>query len=163
MKCFVKVALLLISVLVFQKSFAQESKYLHHLVDSLPKGKPVFVNFEVEKDFMATERIAISKNGKTIFYGVRNGYGTLGDLDAIAHIMKIEYNKGAWSKPKIVFADSSGAPAFSRDEKTLYFQYDDTLFVKGLYTNRRKTSWAIPKQFKTSIKKISLFTISQNK
>ncbi len=150
---YIKVTLLLILLLGFQKMVAQDSKYLHYLVDTLPKGKPVFVNFEVENGFMATERIAISKNGKTIYYGVRNGYGTMGDLDAIAHIMKIEYNKGKWGKSKIVFADSSGAPAFSRNEKTLYFQYDDTLLVKGLYTNKTKKGWSTPKSFNDTIRK----------
>lgn len=154
--------LIIILLLNVYRVNSQDSKHLHYLVDSLPNGKPVLVNFEVEKGFMATERIAISKNGKTIYYGVRNGYGTMGELEALAHIMKIEYKKGKWSEPQVVFADSSGAPAFSRDEKTLYFQYDDTLLVKGLYTNKTKTGWDAPKEFKKSLRK-SHYLQSPNK
>ncbi len=150
LKCISITALLIIGLQCLR---GQSSRYLEHLVDSLPDGTPVFVNFEVEDGFMATERIAISKNGKTIYYGVRNGYGTMGALDALAHIMKIEHDGNKWGKPQVVFADSSGAPAFSKDEKTLYFQYDDTLLVKGLYTHKTKFGWQDPKQFNPSIRK----------
>ncbi|TGV02547.1 hypothetical protein [Flavivirga rizhaonensis] len=145
--------LILTLILGVQNVLAQDSKYLHLLVDSIPNGKPVLVNFDVEKGYMATERIAISKNGKSIYYGVRNGYATLSKPDALAHIMKIEFNKGKWSKPQTIFADSSGAPALSRNEKILYFQYEDTIAPQGLYSKKTRTGWAIPKVFKKTIEK----------
>ncbi|TYA86777.1 hypothetical protein [Seonamhaeicola marinus] len=157
MKSFRYVLIVIISTISNANVCAQDSKFLAHLVDSLPKGKPILVNFQIKKGFMATERIAISKNGKQIYYGVRNGYGTLGKHDAKAHIMKINYTEGAWGAPQKVFADSAGAPAFSKNEKTLYFQYDDTLLVKGLYTNKTKLGWQTPKQFNPSIRKSHYF------
>ncbi|AUP78289.1 hypothetical protein [Flavivirga eckloniae] len=143
------ILLVLILVIWGQKGFGQDSKYLHLLVDSIPNGKPVLVNFEMEKGFMATERIAISKDGKTLYYGVRNGYNSISKAD----IMKLEFNKGKWSKPQVVFADSSGAPALSRDEKTMYFQYDDTLSPKGIYSRKIGNDWSKPKRFIESLKK----------
>ncbi len=140
----------LIFLLGFQNISGQDSKYLHFLVDSLPKGTPVLVNFEVEKGFMATERIAISKDGKSIYYGIRNSYDY---PTSTAHILKINFTNNTWSKPQIVFADSSGAPAFSRDEKIMYFQYDHPKTPKGLYSTKTKTGWDIPKLFRRSLKK----------
>jgi len=129
--------------------FGQDSKYVHYLVDSLPKGKPVFVNLKTEKGFMATERILISKDGKIIYYGIRNGYDSISK----AHILRIDYKSNAWSKPQVVFADSAGAPAFSKNEKTLYFQYDDPIIPKGLYSKKTKSGWSTPKRFKNSLLK----------
>ncbi|NMH88028.1 hypothetical protein [Flavivirga algicola] len=146
LKQFLIIAILFLG---FQDALGQDSKYLHYLVDSLPKGKPVLVNLEVEKNFMATERVEISKNGKTLFYGARNGYKTTSKAD----ILKIEFNKGKWNKPQVVFADSSGAPSLSKDEKTIYFQYDHQLSPKGLYSRKTKTGWSTPKRFLDSLEK----------
>ena len=137
---------------------AQSSKYLNQLVDSIPNGKPVFVNFEVEKGYMATERIAISNDGKRIFYGVRNGYDSISK----AHILEICYKNKSWSKPKIVFADSSGAPAFSKNEKVLYFQYDHPNSPVGIYSDKTKEGWTKPKRFLSTLKK-SHYLQSPNK
>jgi len=144
------ISILTILLLGFQNVLGQDSKYLHHLVDSLPKGRPVLVNFEMEKGFMTTERITISKDGKNIYYGTRNGYK---QGVSKAHISKIEFNNNKWGKPQIIFADSSGAPAFSRNEKMLYFQYEDSIAPEGLYSKRTKTGWSIPKRFNKSLKK----------
>lgn len=140
---------ILFVVFYSQSSLSQDSKFLSHLVDSLPKGKPVMVNFKMEKGFMATERIAISKNGKTIYYGVRNGYDTISK----AHILKIEFKNNKWSLPKNVFADSAGAPSLSRNEKIMYFQYDHPLHPKGVYSKKAKLGWTKPIGFLKELKK----------
>ncbi|GAB1857696.1 hypothetical protein MHTCC0001_25330 [Flavobacteriaceae bacterium MHTCC 0001] len=132
-----------------QKTFGQHSKYLEFLVDSLPHGKPVFVNLPVPKGFMALERIAISKRGKTLFYGVRNGYDSMPK----AHILKIDYKNDVWTKPKTVFADSAGAPSFSRNGKIIYFQYDHPFYPKGMYSKKTTSGWSKPIRFIKSLKK----------
>lgn len=158
MKLFKYIIVFIFLVGVSHNVNAQDSKFLYQLVDSLPNGKPVFVNFEVPKGFMATERIAITNNGKSLFYGIRNGYDSISK----AHIVKIDYENKKWSEPKIVFTDSSGAPSFSKNEKTMYFQYDHSISPKGISSVKAKDGWSIPKVFLDSLNK-SHYLQSPNK
>ncbi|WP_299556137.1 hypothetical protein [Seonamhaeicola sp.] len=140
---------LVISFLGINKVSSQSSKYLASLVDSLPNGIPVFVNLQAPKGYMALERVTVSKEGRSLFYGVRNGYDSISK----AHIVKITYRNKKWSEPEVIFADSSGAPSFSRNGKVMYFQYDHPFFPKGIYSKKTESGWSKPIRFMESLKK----------
>lgn len=137
--------ILIISNLVY----SQQSENLKFLMTGIPTKKPILLNLPVAKGFMAVERIAISNNGKNLYYGTRNGY----DSTSIAEIKKITFSKNQWSKPEVIFKDSCGAPALSYHDKTLFFQYDHPTSPKGIYSRIAKKKWAKPKSFIDSLKK----------
>ncbi|MEO1449333.1 MAG: hypothetical protein AAFV07_07365, partial [Bacteroidota bacterium] len=143
--------ILLISFLglCFAPLSAQSSRFLATLVDSLPGDKPVLVQLPVDSGFMAVERVALSKNGRTLYYGVRNGY----DSTSIAQIRSLSFRKKQWQASEIVFGDSSGAPALSADNRTMYFQYDHPVSPQGLYSLKSGKAWATPLPFIDSLKK----------
>ncbi len=122
---------------------AQQTKYLKYLVDSIPASNSIPLKLPVDSGFMAVERLTISPDGKTIYYGVRNGY----DSSSIAAIMKLTYADMQWKNAGVVFSDSSGAPILSKDGKTLYFQYDDAIAPKGMVSTKKDSKWTEPKRF----------------
>lgn len=138
-----KATLIFLSFLTISQVFAQQSDKLSYLVDSLPIKTPVLLNLKVDSGFMAVERVALSNNGEELYYGVRNGY----DPNSIAEIRKISWEKDHWSDPLLVFPDSCGAPALSRDGKTMFFQYDHPSSPKGLYSKKTDMGWSEPVPF----------------
>lgn len=127
--------------------YSQQSKFLEYLVDSLNDKSPMFVNLPVDSGFMAVERLAITKNGKQIFYGVRNGY----DSTSVAQIQKIEFQKDKWGKPIVVFSNKAGAPSLADDDRTMFFQYDHPDSPKGVFSIKEAEKWTTPKIFIDSL------------
>ncbi len=130
-----------------QMVWGQQSKNLRFLVDSIPVNKSVRLKLPVDSGFMAVERIAIAPDGTTIYYGTRNGY----DSTAIAKILKISFENQRWNQPTTVFHPQSGAPSLSKDGNTMYFQYDDAIKPKGVYSSKKAANWKTPKPFQEGL------------
>ena len=128
---------------------SQHSRKLKYLVDSISDVKPTLLKLPTEKGFMAVERVYLSKNGKTLYYGVRNGY----ESKSIAEIRKINFAKKKWTNSLKIFKDSSGAPALTCNDKTMLFQYDHPSIPKGLFSTESKKGWTKPKEFIRKLKK----------
>lgn len=122
---------------------AQQSKYIKYLVDSISSTHSSQLKLPIDSGFMVVERLTITKNGKAIYYSVRNGY----DSANIAEILKIEYRNKKWQKPIVFQANKSGAPALSADGNTMFFQYDHPVSPKGVFTIKTENGWSKPTRF----------------
>lgn len=126
----------------------QQSRYVEYLSDSIPGEIPVQLNLPVGDGLFVAERIALSKNGKDLYFSERNGY----NADSEANIIRINYSGRKWGKPEVVFKDSCGAAALSPDGKSLFFQYDHPTHPKGLVSHKTSSGWSEPVSFSKNIR-----------
>ncbi len=134
-----KKLLIITFFITFYSGYSQQGKFLHFLTDSISNKKPTLLKLEVDSSFFAVERIAISNNGKTIYYSERNGYDSL----SISKINKIQFSKGQWSKPS-VFLKDYGAPTLSPNGKVMLMQYEAPKRIRGSISNKKGKKWSKP-------------------
>lgn len=113
--------------------FSQETIDSLYLGQSSPGNTPEIFPFSVSAGCFDAERIAISPDGKEIYYSELNGYpGT------VSRIKYYKYSDSLWNGPFILFNDNI-APGLSVDGKALYLQ--------NLYSVKNDTGWSTPAKF----------------
>jgi hypothetical protein len=118
-----------------------------------PKIFPLFVN----KDFFAAERIAISNDGKDIYYSEIKGYYPIRG----ENIKKYSFSDGKWNGPFNLF--DGYAPALSVTGDTMYFERKDLdNNSEALISVKRGKEWGNPKRILTALNKAHYYQVTRN-
>jgi hypothetical protein len=119
---------------VFAQPIPNDSLYL----GQIPPGEtPKIFSLPVTKGYFAAERIAISDDGKEIYYTEANGYSQ----NSKARIKILKYSNNKWSSPTTLFEDL-GCPALSHSGNYLY--------ENAAYSIKTNTGWSRPGWFLNS-------------
>jgi hypothetical protein len=116
-------------------------------IDSLylgqtPLDTPVVFNLPVTDGYFAAERIAISNDGKNIYYGELNGYPS-----SSGRIKYLTYDNNKWTGPFILF-EGFGAPALSATEDTMYLgEAHNQSDSKAYFSVKNNSGWGNPQRF----------------
>lgn len=122
-----------------------------------PESKPSLFPLEVKKGYFAAERIAISNDGRDIYYSEILGYYPLrGDI-----IKRYTFADGKWNGPFDLF--TGFGPALSRNGDTLYFERMHAENKSATYFSVRKESgWGDPKSILTNLDKAHYYHVTKN-
>ncbi|MBI5402251.1 MAG: putative Ig domain-containing protein [Ignavibacteriae bacterium] len=128
-----------------------------YLAQTPPTGKtPKKFVLPVSPQSFYGERIAISNDGKEIYYTViRRYYPTAGDT-----IKCYKYSGNKWTGPFNVF-ENYLAPAFSRNCDTIYFQNNNVPY-EMLYSVRSGSNWTTPKRFLYGLNSAHYFQVTNS-
>lgn len=122
------------SKMCFSQSIPKDSLYLGQ---TPPENTPKVFRLEVTPGTFAAERIAISKDGKEIFYSeVLGYYPNRGEK-----IRCYKFENGKWSKSIVLFEGFSG-PALSLTEDTLFYENNFKMYLSV----RNKSGWNSPQR-----------------
>jgi hypothetical protein len=129
----------------FAQSIPKDSLFLGTI---LPGNKPEKFPLFVNKGFFAAERIAISGDGKDIYYSeIKAYYPIRGE-----NIKRYSFSDGKWTGPFYLF--DGYAPALSVSGDTMYFERKDLENNSEAYISvRRGHDWANPKRILTGLDK----------
>jgi hypothetical protein len=121
----------ILSYTLYSQSIPEDSLYL----DQTPPGnKPKVFQLPVDSGLFAAERIAVTNDGKEIYYGEVDNYPP-----KIAKIKYFLYSNNKWNGPFTLF-NNFGAPALSVNNQKLYF-------ANELYCVKNDTGWSTPVKF----------------
>ena len=154
MKKFTTIILLAI---LFNSCFAQpiptDSLYLGQVP---PGNTPKIFNLPVSAGSFTAERIAISNDGKEIYFTViQNYYPTSGDT-----IKCYKYVGNKWTGPFNLF-NGYLAPALSVTGDTMYFQ-NNVVPYQTLFSCRIGTGWSTPQRFLYSLNSAHYLQVTNN-
>jgi len=129
----------------FTQSITTERLYL----DQTPAGNsPKIFPLSVKQGFFAAERIAISNDGRDIYYSEIKGYYPLRG----ENIKKYSFSNGKWIGPFNLF-DGYG-PALSLTGDTMYFERKDIEKNSETYISVKSgQEWGNPKRILTGLNK----------
>jgi hypothetical protein len=129
----------------FTQSVPAGSLYL----DQTPPGyTPKIFPLAVKQGFFAAERIAISNDGKDIYYSEIQGYYPIRG----ENIKKYSLSDGKWTGPIDLF--EGYAPALSVTGDTMYFERKDLKNNSATYISIKSGSgWGNPKRILTGLDK----------
>lgn len=126
------ITILLVSTSILSQEIPQDSLYLGQ---TPPGNIPKIFNLPVSTGHRACERIAITSDGKEIYYGELNTY------PASSYRVKcFKYQDNRWQGPENLF-EGFMAPKLSPDDSIIYLQ-DNTFHT--YYSKRISTGWSIP-------------------
>jgi hypothetical protein len=129
----------------FAQSIPRDSLFLGQIP---PGNKPEKLPLSVNKGFFAAERIAISNDGRDIYYSEIKGYYPIRG----ENIKKYSYSDGKWAGPFNLF-DGYG-PALSVTGDTMYFERKDLEKNSETYISVRSgKGWGNPKRILTGLDK----------
>lgn len=148
---------LFVSVAVAQ-SIPPDSLYLGQ---TLPCITPLVFNLSVNTGSFAAERIAISNDGKEIYYSeVHNYYPAAGDT-----IKYYKYSGGNWTGPFNLFPGYL-APALSVNSDTMYFQNDtiqnNNIVYQTFFSVRNETGWGNPQRVLANLNSAHYLQVTNN-
>jgi hypothetical protein len=138
----------------FTQSIETQNSYLGQTPPgNTPKAFPLFVN----QGFFAAERIAISNEGKDIYYSeIKSYYPIRGE-----NIKRYSFSNGKWNGPFNLF-DGYG-PAFSVTGDTMYFERKDVEKKSETYISvKSKSGWGNPKRILTRLDKAHYYQVTAN-
>jgi len=116
-------------------NFCQSIPYDSLYLGQIPPGEtPIIFFLPVTKGYFAAERIAISNDGKEIYYSEANGYSQ----NSKARIKVLKYSNDKWSEPTTLF-EGLGCPALSYNGNYLY--------ENAAYSIKTNTGWSMPAWF----------------
>ena len=116
-----------------------------------PKAFPLFVN----KGFFAAERIAISNDGKDIYYSeIKSYYPIRGE-----NIKRYTFADGKWNGPFDLFVGY--APALSLTGDTMYIERKDLENKSETYISvKTGSAWSNPKRILTKLDKAHYYQVT---
>ena len=143
-KILLPIATLFMGAVAFAQPIPADSLYLGQTPpDATPKVFPLMI---VAGSF-AAERIAISNDGKTIFYHELDGYS---EMDGKPHTQRIKqyiYSNERWNQPVTLF-EGYGMPALSITGDTLYCQkVGEDKMVQAYFSVKVGNKWSAPRRF----------------
>lgn len=107
------------------------------LGQKLPGDKPEKFSLKVDSGYFAAERVAITRDGKEIYYSQIKGYYP----DTGLSVKRYTFENGRWEGPFVVF-EGYAAPALSLSEDTIYVEYNFETFM----SERKGKEWSAPKR-----------------
>jgi hypothetical protein len=117
---------------LFAQPIPEDSLYL----GQIPPGNiPIVFNLPVTAGHRACERIAITSDGKEIYYGELNTYPA-----SSYRVKYFKYQNNRWQGPENLF-EGFMAPKLSPDDSIIYLQ-DNTFHA--YYSKRLSTGWSVP-------------------
>jgi hypothetical protein len=140
---------LLIGLLFFNRNccFAQSPEDKHLFLGQTPPGNtPQVFPLAVKTGFFAAERVAISDDGRNIYYTEIKGYYPIrGEI-----IKRFTYTDGEWTGPSDLF--EGYAPALSLTGDTMYLERDEDNGEACTYISVRNGKvWGNPEKILTSL------------
>ncbi|MDY0081275.1 MAG: putative Ig domain-containing protein [Ignavibacteriaceae bacterium] len=145
--------LVLISLPLFAQAIPQDSLFLGQ---TPPGTAPEIFTLPVAPGSFAAERIAISGDGKEIYYsGIRSYYPTAGDT-----IKYYRYTENGWTGPFNLF-NGFLAPCLSVSGDTMYMQ-NNIIPYQMLYSVRNGTVWSTPQRFLNGLNSAHYFQVTNN-
>lgn len=156
-KCFKSVPVVVILALIVIASCSEQipetGKFLGQTPpDNTPKALPLFVN----PGFFAAERIAISNDGKDIYYTeIKSYYPIRGE-----NIKRYTFSDGKWDGPFNLF--DGYAPALSVTGDTMYFERKDLEIKSETFMSVKMGSgWTNPKRILTKLDKAHYYQVTK--
>ena len=149
---------LVLSYFIIDSLNAQDSLYLG---ETPPGSTPQLFgdNLMLENSAYIGHRLAISIDGKEIYFSRRNSFND----PQIIQFLKYEDNK--WNGPYVLFSGfpyDQTAPAFSVDGKTLYFHSIENNKIFAYFIERASGGWTEPQLYKEYTKEIFYFQETNN-
>ena len=144
----------LVATTGFTQSIPAGSRYLGQTPPgSTPKALPLFVN----KGFFAAERIAISNDGRDIYYSEIKGYYPIRG----ENIKRYCFSGGKWTGPFNLF--DGYAPALSITGDTMFFERKDLEIKSETYISVKSNSgWSNPVRILTKLNKAHYYQVTKN-
>jgi hypothetical protein len=127
--------ILLIIKSAFSQTIPADSLYLGQVAPD--QSQKVF-KLQVSPGHFAAERIAISNDGKDIFYSEIKSYYPINS----ARIKNYRYSEGRWTGPFVLFEDYC-SPALSITGDTLYLENKNS---ETFISVKKGLKWSIPKR-----------------
>ncbi len=115
----------------------QDSLYL---AQTRPNNSPTIFQLPTTTGLRPAERIAISSNGKEIYYSELDTWPAIN-----CRIKLIEYFNNTWHAPVVVF-EGFVAPALSPNDSIMYIQKDVDSIPTTFSAKRTATGWETPKK-----------------
>jgi hypothetical protein len=144
----------LYAISCFAQSVSTESSYMGQTPPgNIPKIFPLSVN----KGFFAAERIAISPDGRDIYYSeIKSYYPIKGE-----NIKMYNFAEGKWTGPFNLF--DGYAPGLSVTGDTMYFERKDIGNNSQTFISVRSgRSWGSPKRILTGLDKAHYCQVTRN-
>jgi len=137
-----------LSVTVIESSAQSVLPGSLYLGQTPPGNTPEIFPLSVNQGFFAAERIAISPDGRDIYYSEIKGYYPIKG----ENIKRYSYKDGKWTGPFNLF--EGYAPALSASGDTMYFERKDTKNISQTYISvRNGSNWGNPKWILTDLDK----------
>jgi len=127
---------LLLGNAVYPQTIPMDSLYLGQIA---PVDIPKVFQLQVSPEHFAAERIAISNDGKEIFYSEIKSYYPVNS----AGIKSYKYTGGKWAGPFLLF-EGYCAPVLSVTGDTMYFENGT---FEPYFSIKKESKWSIPKRF----------------
>ncbi len=140
---------LIISILVissmslYAQAIPPDSLYLGQ---TPPGNSPKVFKLPVSAKSFAAERIAISNDGKNIYYFELDGYT---ELDGKPHTCRTKYfsfSDGEWKGPFVLFEEFAH-PGLSITDNVMYLEKDSHAY----YSIKNNNGWSKPERFLTKV------------
>ncbi len=103
-----------------------------------PGDIPKVFQLQVSPEHFAAERIAISNDGREIFYSEIKSYYPINS----ARIKNYRFTGGKWTGPFVLFEDYC-APALSITGDTMYFENET---AETYFSIKKNLKWSVPKR-----------------
>jgi len=117
----------------FAQTIPNDSLYLGQIV---PTDTPEIFKLQVSPDHFAAERIAISDDGREIYYSEIKSYYPINS----ARIKRYSYTGDKWSGPFVLF-EGFCSPALSVNGDTMYFENGT---AEAYFSVKKKLQWSAP-------------------
>jgi hypothetical protein len=144
--------LFIISILVISSLYAQaipaDSLYLGQIP---PGNTPKIFNLPITTGLRPVERIAITSDGKEIYFGELNTYPP-----TLQKVSCMKYLDNHWQGPFNVF-DGYAAPRLSINDSTMYIQANINDFSTTFISKRISTGWSTPVMLLSTIQQTHYF------
>jgi hypothetical protein len=155
MKTFI--SLILFSLLLnssYSEPIPSESLYLGQ---TPPGNSPKTFNLSVGPGLFASDRIAISKDGKELFYNELNGWSPTSTM-RIKHYIFTD----KWTGPFLLF-DGFFAPALSASGDTIYMQkFGSDSKLQAYYSTKNNSVWSAPTRMLLQLTTSSYLQVADN-
>lgn len=127
-----------------------------YLGQTPPGTTPVVFALGVQSGSFDAERIAISGDGKEIYYtGIQDYYPTTGDT-----IRYYRYQSNHWTGPFNLFG-SYLAPALSENSDTLFYQHNGTT-AETYFSAKTGNTWSAPQRMLASLNSAHYYQVTDN-
>ena len=133
---------LLCFVTIAHSQVTDSDSAFSYLGQAKPNAVPKSFSLSVSSGYFASERIAISNDGKEIYYSELNGYGASSKM----RIKYYSYSEGKWSGPKILF-ENFFSPTLSVDGKKMFMQKINNSSQEVWYSIKSDSGWNTPSKF----------------
>ena len=134
----------------FTQSISTESLYLGQ---TPPGNTPKIFPLSVKQGFFAAERIAISNDGKDIYYSeIKGYYPNTGES-----IKKYSFSQGKWTAPVTLF-EGYAAPALSVSGDTMYVETNFETYISV----KKDSGWTKPARILTGLDSAHYYQVTWN-